>query len=320
MPIRQRGVAVITALLLTTLAITIVASLFWQQQVQVRSIENQRMQLQKEWVLRGALDWARLILREDARMSEMDHLGEPWAVSLAETRLDQYVDNGSNADVGDSALSGAIIDAQSRYNLTNLSTDGVINPAEVAVFAKLLSNLNLDPSLAKAAATMMATAQPRVTIPPVAGAAPAAIVAPPQASARQLQFKELDDLFALPGFKDETMRKLKDYVVVLPRDTPINVNTASAEVISARIVTLSLSDAQALVASRERAYFRETGDFKTRDRGEKPLVIDNNKIDTKTKYFLVTGKVRMSRGALEVQALIERLGQTSTRLISVRQK
>ena len=45
---RQRGIAVITALLLTTLAITIVASLFWQQQVQVRSIENQRLQLQKQ--------------------------------------------------------------------------------------------------------------------------------------------------------------------------------------------------------------------------------------------------------------------------------
>jgi len=41
-------------------------SLFWQQQVQVRSIENQRMQLQKQWILRGALDWAGLILREDA--------------------------------------------------------------------------------------------------------------------------------------------------------------------------------------------------------------------------------------------------------------
>ncbi len=48
---RQRGIAVITALLLTTLAITIVASLFWQQQVQVRSIENQRLQLQKQWIL-----------------------------------------------------------------------------------------------------------------------------------------------------------------------------------------------------------------------------------------------------------------------------
>jgi len=61
---RQRGVAVITALLLTTLAITIVASLFWQQQVQVRSIENQRLQLQQQWILRGALDWAGLILQQ----------------------------------------------------------------------------------------------------------------------------------------------------------------------------------------------------------------------------------------------------------------
>ena len=80
--LHQRGVAVVTAMLLTTLAITIVASLFWQQQVQVRSIENQRLQLQKQWVLRGALDWARLILREDARYSLIDDLNEPWAVPL----------------------------------------------------------------------------------------------------------------------------------------------------------------------------------------------------------------------------------------------
>ena len=73
---RQRGVAVVTALLLTTLAVTIVASLFWQQQVQVRSIENQRLQLQKQWILRGALDWARLILRENARLSQIRIAGE----------------------------------------------------------------------------------------------------------------------------------------------------------------------------------------------------------------------------------------------------
>src|SRR6476660_7911159 len=89
---RQRGVAVVTALLLTTLAVTIVASLFWQQQVQVRSIENQRLQLQKQWILRGALDWARLILRENARLSQNDTLDQPWAVPLLDTRLDQYVE------------------------------------------------------------------------------------------------------------------------------------------------------------------------------------------------------------------------------------
>src|SRR3989338_2165649 len=116
---RQRGVAVITALLLTTLAITIVASLFWQQHVQVRSIENQRLQLQKQWILRGALDWAGLILREDAKHSSVDNLDEPWAVPLAETRLDQYVESGRADDhIGDATLSGSISDAHTPYNLT----------------------------------------------------------------------------------------------------------------------------------------------------------------------------------------------------------
>ena len=109
----QRGVAVITALLLTTLAITIVASLFWQQQVQVRSIENQRLQLQKQWILRGALDYARLVLREDARNSNIDYLGEPWSVPLEETRLDQFVDNNrGDEEASDASLSGNIVDAQ----------------------------------------------------------------------------------------------------------------------------------------------------------------------------------------------------------------
>ena len=113
---RQRGVAVITALLLTTLAISIVASLFWQQQVQVRSMENQRLHLQTKWILRGALDWASLVLRQDG----YDHqqytwLSHVWATPLAETRLDQYIERerveGENFDA---TLSGNIVDASSR--------------------------------------------------------------------------------------------------------------------------------------------------------------------------------------------------------------
>ena len=76
----SRGVAIITALLLTALAITIVASLFWQQQIQIRAVENQRLQMQKQWILRGAVDWARLILQEDGKYSTIDDLTEPWAV------------------------------------------------------------------------------------------------------------------------------------------------------------------------------------------------------------------------------------------------
>ncbi len=314
---RQRGVAVITALLLTTLAITIVASLFWQQQVQVRSIENQRVQLQKQWILRGALDWARLILREDARLTTIDDLGEPWAVNLAETRLDQYVENGqTDADVGSATLSGAIVDAQSRYNLKNLSVDGEVKPTEVAAFERLLRNLQLEPALARAAADMMAAAQTK-PINPVAPA-PAA-VSVTTTSNRTMPLVEIDDLFALSGVKEETMRKLKDYIVILPRPTPVNVNTASAEVIAARIATISLQDARAIVASRERAYFRDTADFTQRFQSMN-LASGASGIEFATAFFIVSGKVRMGRGTLEVEALIERNGSTSTRLISMREK
>ncbi len=307
---RQRGVAVIIALLLTTLAITIVASLFWQQQVQVRSIENQRLQLQKQWVLRGALDWASLILREDAKYSSIDTLDEPWAVPLAETKLDQYVDNGrDDADIGVATLSGSISDAQARYNLTNLCPDGTINPAEVAAFAQMLDNAHLDPALAQTTADMMAAAQKK----------PAANAANPdnQSGPLPMNLTQVDDLLAVPGFTPEMLDKIKDFVIFLPRATPINVNTAPAEVLAARINGLTLANATALVASRNTASFRQIADFTGRLPG-KFLSITNLEASVMTNYFLVNGKVRMNRAELEVQALIERNG-ANTKLIWTRE-
>jgi general secretion pathway protein K len=307
---RQRGVAVIIALLLTTLAITIVASLFWQQQVQVRSIENQRLQLQKQWILRGALDWAGLILREDAKYSSVDTLDEPWAVPLAETRLDQYVDNGqSDADTADATLSGSITDAQARYNLTNLCPDGTINPAEVAAFAQMLANAHLDPALAQATANVMAAAQKK----PVADAANP----DDQSGPLPMNLTQVEDLLAVPGFTPEMLAKIKDFVIFLPRATPINVNTAPAEVLAARIDGLTPADAAALVDSRNTASFRHIADFTERLPGNS-LSVSNLEASVTTNYFLANGKVRMNRAELDVQALIERNG-ANTKLIWIRE-
>ncbi|HZW11764.1 MAG TPA: type II secretion system minor pseudopilin GspK [Noviherbaspirillum sp.] len=295
----QRGVAVVTALLLTTLAITIVASLFWQQQVQVRSIENQRLQLQKQWILRGALDWTRLILREDKKFSATDHLGEPWAVPLAETRLDQYVENGSaRGDVPDAALSGGIVDAQARYNLNNLCCDqaGAPKPAEVAVFGRLLTNARQNPALALATAELMASALRKPSGEGNNTSAP-----------QPMTIAHVDDLLAVPGFTPEILASIRDFVVVLPGSTAINVNTAPAEVLAARIDTLSLSDAAAIVASRENAWFRNHGEFAQRLQAQgKLLGSGTGMVDVKTSYFLINGNVRLNRAGMQMQALIDR--------------
>ncbi len=300
---RQRGVAVITALLLTTLAITIVASLFWQQQVQVRSIENQRLQLQKQWILRGALDWGRLILREDAKFSSVDSLDEPWAVPLSDTRLDQYVEEGqpADSDAAEAILSGVILDAQSRLNLANLSSKGEINPGEVTAFERLLQSLQLNPNLALATAQMMAETQTRPTD------------SGQNSEIRPLGLAYVDDLLAVPGFSPPAVEKLRDFVILLPRsDIAVNANTAPAEVLAAKFDGMSVSEANALVVQRQAASFK-SGD--PRLTGKEVL---GRQLDVKTSYFLVNGTVRMSRAGLRVQALIERNG-TNTKLVWVRE-
>lgn len=315
---RQRGIAVITALLLTTLAITLVASLFWQQQVQVRAIENQQLQLQKQWILRGALDWASLILREDAKHSSADHLDEPWAVPLADTRLDQYVENGSADDtISGAILSGCISDAQARYNLNNLYANGAIDPAEVAVFARLLDNVKMNAALAQATAEVLAAAQHPGEVGTEMKPQVAAVNNDGQPGPQPMNLTQLEDLLAVPGFSQEMLDKLKNFVIFLPRATPVNVNTAPAEVLAARFEALSLDEATALVAMRKTASFRDLADF-THRLPDKSFAASVNQASVETHYFLVDGKVRMNRAALDMQALIERNG-ANTKVIWIRE-
>jgi general secretion pathway protein K len=327
---RQRGVAVVTALLLTTLAVTIVASLFWQQQVQVRSIENQRLQLQKQWILRGALDWARLILRENGRLSPLyDSLDQPWAVPLQDTRLDQYVENNrADTEASDATLSGQMVDAQSMYNLNNLAPAGIPVEKEVKVFARLLASQRLNPSLAQEAALMIAASNARLKPAPAptnpqaqatdpltglplaqsgAGsnnsqAQPQPVVVP--SGPPMLAMTQVEDLLAIPGFTPETVEKLRNLVIFLPQSaaaSKVNINTAPAEVLAAVIQDGSASDAAFIIAARTSASFRQ-GDPRL---AQIPTFGTSN-LDFRSNYFLVNGKVRLNRAALQIQALIYR--------------
>jgi general secretion pathway protein K len=307
---RQRGVAVITALLLTTLAITIVASLFWAQQVQVRSMENQRLHLQTKWILRGALDWAGLVLRQDGRDNSFTALNQVWATPLAETRLDQYIERERvEGEVFDATLSGSIVDATSRYNLSNLARQRVPDKAQVAIFQRLLTSLRLDPALAEKTATAIASAQvlqPNADPAQPGGATPpqplAGTVMSGQSSAAPVRLIQLDDLLAIPGYTVEAVNKLRDFVIVLPEFTQVNVNTAPAEVLAAVIENYSLAEANSLVERRKRVPWRNAVQFLSELGGKTVLT----EVSVVSNYFLVRSRVRLDRAALDAEALINR--------------
>ena len=299
-----RGVAIITALLLTALAITIVASLFWQQQIQIRAVENQRLQMQKQWILRGAVDWATLILREDGKYSAIDDLTEPWAVPLADTSLDQYVQKEEDHALAQEAiLSGAIQDAQSRLNLTGLATAGKINEQQVLIFERLLSVLNIDTTLARLAANQIASTQPNDS-----GAT---------SRVRYLGFQQVQDLFTVAGFTPAIVKRLEDYVIFLPRATAINANTAPQAVLSAALAPLSLADTQALIAKRTQSSFHNLNELIAQLSGSQ-TTINPQAITLSTNYFLVNGRISLRQNAMQIQALVERSG-LNTEVIWIRE-
>jgi general secretion pathway protein K len=299
-----RGVAIITALLLTALAITIVASLFWQQQIQIRAVENQRLQMQKQWILRGAVDWATLILREDGKYSTIDDLTEPWAVPLADTSLDQYVQKEEeHALAKEAVLSGAIQDAQSRFNLTGLATAGKINEQQVLIFERLLSGLSIDTTLARLAANQIAFTQPNES-----GAT---------SRVRYLGFQQVQDLFTVAGYTPAIVKRLEDYVIFLPRATAINANTAPQAVLSAALAPLSLADTQALIAKRTQSSFHNLNELIAQLSGSQ-TTINPQAITLSTNFFLVNGRISLRQNALQIQALVERSG-LNTEVIWIRE-
>lgn len=312
---RQRGVAVITALLLTTLSVSIVASLFWQQQVQVRSMENQRLHLQTKWILRGALDWARLVLRQDGVDNQMaTTLNAVWNTPLAETRLDQYIERERvEGEVFDATLSGRVIDATSRYNLRNLSNGQVVDPKHVQIYAALLTNLKLDPLLARRTAELVANSQPP---PPVALGQKQTVQVRTTAP---VEIRRIEDLLAIRGYTPEAVERLREFVIVLPGETKVNVNTAPAEVISALVERYTVSDALGLVARRKQASYRDVTQFTEQLRGNQ--LIDTESVDVKSEYFLVQSKIRLDRANLDAEALVERrLGSgIAPTVLSIRQ-
>ena len=315
-PGRQRGVAVITALLLTALAITVVASLFWQQQVQVRSMENQRLRLQTQWAMRGMVDFARFWLRQDN--PSLTALDGVWATPIEEARLDDYVDREKvDTEKFDATVSGRALDAQARFNITNLATaTGIVSQPYVQAYQRLLSNLQLDSSLAQATADAVLRARPKPRSAGNDGKTPAAPAATGGGS-EPVAFTQIEDLLAVPGYTPQIIEKLRDFIIVLPELTPVNVNTAPAEVLAA-VTMLSLSEASALTLSNPRKKFVDKLNFQNNINA---ALIEGIELDVKSRYFLTVIRVRLDRAALDAVALVNRKTdpQRTTSLVWLRE-
>jgi general secretion pathway protein K len=292
-PPRQRGAALLIAMVILTMVATLASSMVWQQWRAVQVEAAERARVQSAWILMGALDWARLILREDARNGGADHLGEPWATPLAEARLSTFLAaDQSNTDDGPEAfLSGSIVDAQSRYNLRNLvdPSTGKVLPAEQAILDRLLESIAVSSDVAVRIAKQLNSATTLVN--------PAANSPLPPESVAELTWLGIDEA---------TVQLLQPYVVLLPIRTTVNLNTASALVLAAVVEKLDLGGAERLVQARQRNHFRSVQEAQNVVGINFPLGPD--RVGVNSSFFELGGRLRLGDRVLEERSMVQRRG------------
>ncbi|MGE4110912.1 MAG: type II secretion system minor pseudopilin GspK [Burkholderiales bacterium] len=245
---RQCGVAVVLAMSVVALAAMAATALLGTQSLWARHAELAADRTQALLVVQAGLDWSRAVLSDDHRTSNVDHLGEPWALRLPPLPLE----NGS--------LAGHLEDQNGRFNLNNLLRDGKVNPAQLAHYRRLLDLLGLPATLAEPLVDWLDADGETYGRD---GAEDAAYLATTPASlAGNRPLTDPDELALVRGY-DETVRaRLLPHVTALPGFAPVNVNTASPEVLAAVVDGLSLSAARAVVAQRDRAHARDRAEFR----------------------------------------------------------
>ncbi|NIC42234.1 type II secretion system minor pseudopilin GspK [Aquabacterium sp. A08] len=295
---RSRGSALLLALLVVAVVATFSAQAYWQQHRAWAAEQAEQHRLQSRWLLAGALDWARQLLREDARASAIDHLGEAWALPLADTPVTAFLSaDGRSDDPGlpEALLAGRITDLQGRMNLRNLLRGEEDRPVrsdeDLAAFRRLFAALHLPDTELERLVTRLLQAHHG---DPEAGSAPTRPL-PPQ------RFGQL----AWLGLAPHTLDALAPHATWLPERTPLNLNTAGPLALWASVPGLELAQAQRFVGQRGQAPLQRPVEAR-------PLLgnaeLPADRFATGSQYFEVQGRVHWDGHTLHERSLVRRSG------------
>lgn len=299
---RQCGAAILTAMLTVVLVASLASATLWQQWRGVEIEAAERSRIASSWVLVGALDWARLILREDARKGGADHLAEPWAVPLASARLSAFLaadrSDALEADQSQEAfLSGQITDLQSRLNVTNLVQGGKRVESSYQAFLRLFELLGLSSLELDVMVNRLVQAQSDLPQSLLTGTSQVETALTPQ---------DVDQLRWL-GVSAASLEVLRPFVTVLPVKTPVNLNTASAEVIYAVLPALQMADARRLVSVRANKHLNSLADVGEAT-GQAKIETDDSLHGVTSRFFEVGGQLRIGETSVQEISLVQRDG------------
>ena len=284
---RDRGLALIVAMLVAALAAAVAVSVATAQSQWLSQVEHRRDQVEAQSIATAGIAWARAIVQ--ASPPGIDHLGEPWALPLPPTPVE-------NGDV-----QGRIVDTQSMLNVNTLASAQHASLAQQR-FAHLFAALGIPASTLASIADWVDADD----MPSAGGAEDSWYLAQDDASlAANGAVSRFEELAVVRGMNAQAMMRVAPFVTALPGDTPVNVNTAPAEVLAAILTGIEPGALAALVAERKQHPFTSIADFRAKLPSSASL-IDPDLVSVETHYFLVFVRARQGETIANAQALIRR--------------
>jgi len=290
---QQRGVALITAILIMALITTLTFSLEWDNSLDLRRTYVSMYREEAIQAAIGAESWVLSILRQDIEDSETDHLGEVWASDIPPLPLE--------GDDIRGAVFGQIQDLQGRFNINNLiDRDGDVDQPSLEQFRRLLISLDVDVRFAGIAADWL-DANSEAGFPDGAEDSIYTGIVPPYRTANQI-LSSTSELAALEGMDKATMDTLLPHITALPGRTAINVNTATGPVLQSLDENITMADVERLLSEREETGFADiTNTFSS-------LVTPDvlNQIEETSDFFQLKVIVQIDTVRITYYSLLER--------------
>jgi general secretion pathway protein K len=302
------GSALLTSLLVVAIATMLASAVTWKSFSSIIRAEAQQDIAQARWISKAAIDYARWILIADSRglqgqSAQIDHLQEPWAQEIPYSKLDQlFTSKLSKEDqyfLSLAGLTGQIKDEQSKFNLARITDQKNSTSAEKGLkilfqelsiheskFNKFLSSLKKANSISNRNNIM----DPQSFYP------------------IKNRRKDLLNIISSLKLNMQLEKKLIDTVTWLPKSTPININTASIEVITATLRESNKENLTYLFETVRQFPFRSLTEVSSVYNSK---FISKNLIDVKSDFFLVTGYVHFGKAEIGFSALLRREGHAT---------
>jgi general secretion pathway protein K len=296
---QEKGVALITVMLILALATILAVSMSSRQQLDIHRSANVFNFEQAYQYELGAEPWAKQILIRDQKDNEIDSFEDDWATVLPLLPIEG------------GQMKGQIEDLQARFNINNLVLDGKPQKLYIDRFKRLLRNLDLNEDMS---AVIVDWIDSNEQIGFSGAEDSEYLNLSPAYRAANQAMSDVSELLLIKDVDFESYEKLRPFVCVLKSNTAINVNTASAEILSSIVKDITLEDAKSLIEDRNKEIYKKLENFL-----QHPLLkqkkVNNEGLSVSSNYFQLNSTVQIERISVEYTTILNRESSGSVRVL-----